>query len=58
MVKPLEVRKDEKEPVVEEPKTDKYKNLKALFADYKAKNPVKYEKKKDFFEAQLAALKN
>ena len=57
MVKDLEVRKDEKEPIVQEPKSEQYKRLKGLIDGYKVQNPVKYELKKEALKARLDALK-
>lgn len=58
MNKDLEVRKDEKEPIVEVPKTEKYKTMKGLIDGYKVQNPVKYEQKKEALKARLDALKS
>ena len=52
-----EVRIDEKEPIVEKPKSVQYAEFKAIIENYKKQNPVKYEAKKDALNEKLNSLK-
>ena len=53
----IEIRKDEKEPVVVPTQSQLAKEFKAIVEAYKEQNPVKYELKKDALEAKLKSLK-
>ena len=53
----IEIRKDEKEPVVVPTQSQLVKEFKAIIEAYKEQNPVKYAMKKDALEAKLKSLK-
>ena len=55
--KEVEVRMDEKEPIVEVSVSDKAKAFKELIEAYKKQNPKKYEMKKEALEEQLKKIK-
>jgi len=55
--KVIEIRKDEKEPIVVPKKSEVVKAFEDIIAAYKEQNPVKYGMKKDALEAKLKSLK-
>ena len=54
--KAIDIKIDEKEPVVEKPRSEKRKAFEAVIEAYKKRNPVKYAMKKEALYAKLKTL--
>lgn len=55
--KVIEIVKDEKEPIVVVPVSEKKAKFKALIEAYKIQNPAKYELKKEALQEKLNNIK-
>lgn len=54
--KAIDIKIDEKEPVVEKSRSEKRKAFEAVIEAYKKRNPVKYAMKKEALYAKLKTL--